>query len=41
MRTLEHTSAKASYYDTRAECYDEMNEKNSRTINALLEKILK
>jgi 2-polyprenyl-3-methyl-5-hydroxy-6-metoxy-1,4-benzoquinol methylase len=41
MKTLEHTSAKASYYDTRAEYYDELNEKNSRTINALLEKILK
>lgn len=41
MKTLKHTTAKASYYDTRAECYDEFNENNSRAINALLEKILK
>ena len=41
MKTLKHTTAKASYYDTRAELYDEFNENNSRAINALLEKILK
>jgi ubiquinone/menaquinone biosynthesis C-methylase UbiE len=41
MKTLKHTTAKASYYNTRAECYDEFNENNSRAINALLEKILK
>jgi ubiquinone/menaquinone biosynthesis C-methylase UbiE len=41
MKTLKHTTAKASYYNTRAECYDEFNEDNSRSINALLEKILK
>lgn len=41
MKTLKHTTAKASYYKTRAECYDEFNENNSRVINALLEKILK
>ncbi len=41
MKTIKHTTAKASYYNTRAECYDEFNENNSRAINALLEKILK
>lgn len=41
MKTLKHTTAKASYYNTRAECYDEFNENNSKAINALLEKILK
>lgn len=41
MKILKHTTAKASYYNTRAECYDEFNENNSRAINALLEKILK
>ncbi|KJW07884.1 methyltransferase domain protein [Orientia tsutsugamushi str. UT144] len=41
MKTLKHTTAEASYYNTRAECYDEFNENNSRAINALLEKILK
>ena len=41
MKTLKHTTAKASYYNTRAECYDEFNENNSRAINALLEKVLK
>jgi len=41
MKTLKHTTAKASYYNTRAERYDEFNENNSRAINALLEKILK
>jgi len=41
MKTLKHTTAKAYYYNTRAECYDEFNENNSRAINALLEKISK
>ncbi len=41
MKTIKHTTAKASYYNTRAECYDEFNEDNFRAINALLEKILK
>ena len=41
MKTLKHTTAKASYYNTRAECYDELNENNSKAINALLENILK
>ncbi|MDX1924066.1 MAG: class I SAM-dependent methyltransferase, partial [Rickettsiaceae bacterium] len=41
MKTLKHTTAKASYYNTRAECYDGFNENNSRAINALLERILK
>lgn len=40
-KTLKHTTAKASYYNTRAEHYDEFNENNLRIINALLEKILK
>ncbi len=41
MKTLKHKTAKTSYYNTRAERYDEFNENNSRAINALLEKILK
>lgn len=41
MKVLEHTTAKSSYYNTRAEHYDELNESNSKTINAVLEKILK
>lgn len=41
MKRLKHTTATASYYNTRAECYDEFNENNSSTINALLEKLLK
>lgn len=41
MKTLKHTSANASYYNTRAERYDELNENNSKPVNALLEKILK
>ena len=41
MKTLKHKTAKASYYNTRAYAYDELNENNSRAINALLEKILK
>ncbi len=41
MRTLKHTTAKASYYNTRAERYDEFNEDNSKAINTILEEILK
>lgn len=41
MKTLKHTTAKASYYNTRAERYDKFNENNSKAINTLLEKILK
>jgi ubiquinone/menaquinone biosynthesis C-methylase UbiE len=41
MKPLKRTSAKPSYYNTRAQRYDELNEDNSRAINALLEKILK
>lgn len=40
MKTL-HVTAKPSYYNTRAERYDEFNANNSNGINALLEKILK
>lgn len=41
MKPLKHTTAKASYYNTRSHCYDEFNENNSKAINAVLEKILK
>jgi ubiquinone/menaquinone biosynthesis C-methylase UbiE len=41
MKPLKHTTAKASYYNTRAYAYDELNENNSKAINALLERILK
>lgn len=41
MKVLKHRSAKAAYYDTRAHCYDELNEDHSKGINALLAKILK
>ena len=41
MKTFMHTTAKASYYNTRAECYEEFNKNNSRAIKALIEKILK
>lgn len=41
MKIPQHTTAKASYYNTRAKYYDKLNEKNSRNINALLEKICK
>ncbi len=41
MKPPKHTTAKASYYNTRAEHYDEFNENNSKVANALLEKILK
>ena len=41
MQPPKHVTAKASYYNTRAQCYDEFNEENSKAVNALLEKILK
>lgn len=41
MKPLHHTTAKASYYSSRAHCYDEFNENNSKGTNAVLEKILK
>jgi len=41
MKPLQHTTAKASYYNTRAETYDDFNEIASEKINARLEKILK
>lgn len=41
MKPLKHTTAKASYYNTRAHCYDEFNESNSKATNTILEKILK
>lgn len=40
MKHLKHTTAKASYYNTRAYAYDELNEDNSRPLNELLGKIL-
>lgn len=41
MEPLDHTTAKASYYNTRAQYYDEFNENNSRGTNSVVEKILK
>lgn len=41
MNPIKHTTAKASYYDSQAECYDAFNESNSKKTNALLEQILK
>lgn len=41
MKPLSHTTAKASYYTSRAHYYDDFNEHNSQLINAHLEKILK
>lgn len=41
MKPLHHTTAKASYYNTRAKYYDEFSEHNSKVTNAILEKILK
>lgn len=41
MKPLKHTTAKASYYNTRAKSYDDFNENNSKAINLILEKILK
>lgn len=41
MKIIKHITVKASYYDTRAQSYDEFNELHSREINKLLEKILK
>lgn len=41
MKPIHHTTAKPSYYSSRATYYDEFNERNAKGINALLEKILK
>ena len=41
MKQLNHTAAKASYYNKRAKHYDEFNENKSAATNAILEKILK
>lgn len=41
MTQIKHRTAKASYYNTRAAFYDDINQDNSKSINALLEKILK
>lgn len=38
---MAHETAKDSYYDSRADQYDALNEEHSRGINALLERILK
>ncbi len=40
MKPVNHTTAKASYYNTRAQHYDDFNENSSKTINSYLEKIL-
>lgn len=39
MKTLKHTTAKASCYNTRAYACDELNENNSKVIDTLLENI--
>jgi ubiquinone/menaquinone biosynthesis C-methylase UbiE len=41
MKPLYHTTAKTSYYNTRAQYYDEFNEHNAQAVNIILEKILK
>lgn len=41
MKPLYHTTAKASYYNTRAKYYDEFNENSSKATNTILEKILR
>lgn len=41
MKSLKHKTAKASYYNSRADCYDEFNENNSKSTNSILEQILK
>lgn len=41
IRVTKHVTAKESYYDTRAKCYDELNENSSKSINMVLEKILR
>lgn len=41
MKPINHTTAKASYYSSRADVYDEFNEANAQNLNAVLERILK
>lgn len=41
MKPLLHSSAKPSHYSKEAESYDSFNETNSKTINQLIETILK
>ena len=41
MKSLSHTSAKPSHYDFAAAHYDGFNEKNSKPINQLIDRILK
>ena len=41
MKPVNHSTAKPSYYNTRAQHYDEFNENNSKKTNQVLEKILK
>ncbi|MFN7662308.1 MAG: class I SAM-dependent methyltransferase [Alphaproteobacteria bacterium] len=41
VKPLKHSTAAASYYNTRAEYYDEFNEDRSRGTNTILEQILK
>lgn len=41
MKSLKHTTAKASYYNKRAQYYDQFNEDSSKATNSILEKILK
>lgn len=40
MKLLNHSTAKASYYNTRAQYYDDFNENSSKIINSCIEKIL-
>ena len=39
--TPKHTTANASYYNSRADYYDEFNEATSKATNAILERLLK
>lgn len=41
MRLLVHNTIRASYYNIRAEYYDELNESSSEIVNSTIEKILK
>jgi len=41
MKPLKHSTAKASYYNTRASVYDAFNEHTSKATNAFLEKIIR
>lgn len=41
MKPVQHVSAKASYYNTRAQYYDAFNEASAQPVNAFLAKILK